>query len=80
MNGWEHVLLKGVSGDECRWAPSSLGSPSIFAAHTPGFFLQLSQSSLAGPISSPHLNFTRLFSLQRKSELPKEQDCPSSEE
>lgn len=80
MNGWEHVLLKGASGDECGWASFSLCSLSILVPTPPAFFLQLSQFSLARPISLPHLNVTRLFSLQRNCELPKEHGCSCSEE
>lgn len=37
MNGWEHIPLKGVSGEERRWAYFYLRSPSTFATHPPSF-------------------------------------------
>lgn len=37
MNGWEHIPLKGVSGEEHRQADFYLRYLSIFATHIPSF-------------------------------------------
>lgn len=80
MNGWEHIPLKGVSGEERRCDYFCLQSLSVFATHTPSFIPPVVPFSLARPISLPHLNLTRLLALQTQSNNPDPDDCPVSEE